>query len=235
MTRATRALAVLADQIVACRACPRLIDYLAEFGQKRKREFADCEYWARPLPGWGDPAARVLLVGLAPAAHGGARTGRVFTGDSSGAFLSAALWRAGFASQPSSTDRNDGLVLHDAWIGLVGRCAPPDNKPLPDELARCRHFLVDEMTILAGLRVIVALGEIAFDAIWQAAPQAGFSTVTATTRRPEFGHGAEVMLTRGAKNVLVVGSYHPSRQNTQTGRLTPAMLDEVLARARRML
>lgn len=221
----------LAREIVACRDCPRLITYLSEVGRTKKPEFAGDTYWARPLPGWGDEQARVLVVGLAPAAHGGARTGRVFTGDSSGAFLSAAMWRAGFASQPRSERVGDGLELRDVWIGLAGRCAPPQNKPLPDELARCRRFLVEEMRLLGGLRVVVALGQIALDAVWRAAPAAGF----VVGERPKFGHGVEMWMTRGEARVLVIGSYHPSRQNTQTGRLTEVMFDSIWGRARAVL
>jgi uracil-DNA glycosylase family 4 len=216
----------LADEILACRACPRLVAHLAHIAKVKKREFAGWTYHARPLPGWGDPRARVALVGLAPAAHGGARTGRAFTGDSSGAFLTAALHRAGRASQPTSIRADDGLRLRDTFITLAARCAPPENKPTPQELERCRPFLVAELAALPRLRVVVALGRIAWDAILRAAPALGW-----TAGRPAFAHGAIASL----GPVTLVGSYHPSRQNTQTGRLTPSMLDAILDATRRIL
>jgi uracil-DNA glycosylase family 4 len=212
-----RRLDVLADEIDACRACPRLVAHLAHVAATRKREFAGWTYHARPLPGWGDRRARIALVGLAPAAHGGARTGRVFTGDSSGAFLVAALHRAGLASQPTSVHRDDGLRLRDVFITLAVRCAPPANRPTPDELARCRPFLAAELAALPRLAVVVALGRIAWDAVWRLHPGP----------RPAFAHGARADLGR----LVLLGSYHPSRQNTNTGRLVPAMLDAVLADA----
>ncbi len=221
-------LSVLADEILACRACPRLVAHLASVGRTKKREFASWTYHAAPLPGWGDPAARVALVGLAPAAHGGARTGRVFTGDSSGAFLFGALHRAGFASQPTSLHKDDGLRVDDVFISLAARCAPPANKPAPEELARCRPFLVGELAALPRLRVVVALGQIAWDAILRAAPELGLPE---PSPRPVFGHGRRADLGR----LVLVGSYHPSRQNTNTGRLTPGMLDDVFALARSLL
>ena len=218
----------LADEILACRACPRLVAHLEHIATVKKREFAGWTYHARPLPGWGDAGGRVALVGLAPAAHGGSRTGRVFTGDSSSAFLSAALHRAGWASQPSSVSRDDGLVLRDVFISMAARCAPPENKPTPEELRRCRPFLVAELAALRRLRVVIALGKIAWDATLRAAPELGWRL---PEPRPEFGHGAEANLER----VVVLGSYHPSRQNTNTGRLTPPMLDAVLSRARPLI
>ncbi len=194
----------------------------------KKRAFRDWVYYARPLPGWGDPHARMALVGLAPAAHGGTRTGRVFTGDSSGAFLVAALHRAGLASQPTSVSASDGLRLSDVFITLAARCAPPDNRPLPIELERCRHFLVDELAALAPLRLVVALGRIAWEAVLRASPDLGWQTAA---RPADFAHGARAEL----GPVTLLGSYHPSRQNTQTGRLTPAMLDAILDQARTIL
>jgi len=220
-----RRLDLIADEILACRACPRLVAHLADVARTKKREFAAWTYHGRPLPGWGDPRARIALVGLAPAAHGGARTGRVFTGDSSGAFLAAALHRAGLASQPTSTARGDGLRLTDVFITLAARCAPPANRPTPDELARCRPFLVAELAALPRLRVVVALGAIAWDAVLREAPRP----------RPAFAHGARTAVDLGLGPLLLLGSYHPSRQNTNTGRLVPAMLDGVLAEARRAL
>lgn len=208
----------LAERIAACRACPRLVAHLAAIARDKKREFRAWTYHARPLPGWGDPAARLALVGLAPAAHGGSRTGRVFTGDSSSAFLMRAMHRAGFASQPTSLSRDDGLTLRDAFITLAARCAPPENKPTPDELTRCRPFLVAELAALPRLAVVLALGRIAWDAVLRAAPALGWAPP-----RVPFAHGAVAPL--GERTL--VGSYHPSRQNTQTGRLTPAMFDEI--------
>jgi uracil-DNA glycosylase len=218
----------LAEEIVACRRCPRLVAHMQTVAARRKREFAQWDYWARPLPGFGDPRARLLLIGLAPAAHGGTRTGRMFTGDSSGAFLMHALHKAGFATQPSSIARDDGLRLRDAYIVLGARCAPPENKPLPEELSRCRPFLVREMALLPRLRVIVALGKIAFDAFWAAAPALA---IEPPRPRPAFAHGARCELGR----LVLLASYHPSRQNTNTGRLTAAMFDRVFAQARKLL
>jgi len=220
-----RRLDVIADEILGCRACPRLVAHLAGVALAKKREFAAWSYHARPLPGWGDRSARVALVGLAPAAHGGARTGRVFTGDSSASFLYAALHRAGFANQPSSVHRDDGLAVRDVFVTLAARCAPPANKPTPDELERCRPFLVGELAALPRLRIVVALGQIAWDAILRAAPALRWAT---PPRKPRFGHGERAAL---GPHVLI-GSYHPSRQNTNTGRLTPAMLDEIFAAVR---
>jgi uracil-DNA glycosylase family 4 len=216
-TAAVRRLDVVADEIDACRACPRLVAHMADVAVTRRRAFAAETYHARPLPGWGDPRARIALVGLAPAAHGGTRTGRVFTGDASGAFLCAALHRAGLASQPTSTHRDDGLRLRDVFITLAARCAPPANRPTPDELARCRPFLAAELAALPRLAVAVALGRIAWDAVCRLHP----------APRPAFAHGARARL----GGLLLLGSYHPSQQNTNTGRLVPAMLDAVLTDA----
>ncbi|HKA90827.1 MAG TPA: uracil-DNA glycosylase [Haliangiales bacterium] len=221
-------LRVLAGEIAACRRCPRLVAYLAEVGRVKKREFRDETYWARPLPGSGDPRARVVVVGLAPAAHGGCRTGRVFTGDDSSQFLARALHRVGWASQPTSTARDDGLRLRDVYITLAARCAPPRNRPTPEELRACRPYLVRELELLPRARVVIALGRIAFDASLAAAAEAGWG---APARKPAFGHGAEVEL--GARRL--VASYHPSRQNTNTGKLTRAMFDAIFDRARAIL
>ncbi len=214
----------LADRIVRCRACPRLVAWREEVARVRRRAFRDEAYWGRPAPGFGDPGARVVLVGLAPAAHGANRTGRMFTGDRSGDFLYAALHRAGLASQPTSRARGDGLALRDGFVTAACRCAPPDNRPAPDELARCAPFLDAELRTISP-RVLVALGAIAWEAALGALARAGHPL---PRPRPRFGHGAELHLT-GAP--VLLGSYHPSQQNTQTGRLTPAMLDAVLARA----
>jgi uracil-DNA glycosylase family 4 len=221
--RPTAPLAALEREIVACERCPRLRAWCREVAQKKTLRFRDQEYWGRPVPGFGDPAARVLIVGLAPAAHGGNRTGRVFTGDRSGDFLFAALHRAGFANQPVSTGRGDGLRLTGAWIAAMARCAPPANRPDPAELASCRPYLARELELLRGLRVIVALGGIAWRGV-TALVRAG----AAAERLPPFAHGVEA----AAGGYALLASYHPSQQNTFTGRLTPAMLDDVLRRAR---
>jgi len=190
------------------------------------RRFRGQRYWARPVPGFGDPGARLLVVGLAPAAHGGNRTGRVFTGDSSGDFLFTGLYRAGFASQPVSVSRDDGLALRDAWIAAAVRCAPPDNRPTPLEFATCRPFLAREIAALGNLRVVLALGALAWRSALEALARNG---VTVPRPTPKFAHGAEVDLGR----MILLGSYHVSQQNTNTGRLTPAMFDAVLKRVNR--
>jgi len=219
------ALAELTAEIVACRRCPRLVAWREQVAREKVARFRDETYWGRPVPGFGDPAARILVVGLAPAAHGGNRTGRVFTGDASGDFLFAALHAAGLASQPVGRQAGDGLALRDAYIAAAVRCAPPANKPTPLERATCQPFLVRELGLLGDVRVLVALGAIAWES--------SFRTIAALTGedarpRPRFGHGA---VARAARYV-VIGSYHPSQQNTFTGRLTAAMLDEVIARAK---
>jgi uracil-DNA glycosylase family 4 len=211
----------LESSILTCRLCARLVAWREEVARVKRRAYRDDDYWGKPVPGFGDPAARVLIVGLAPGAHGANRTGRMFTGDSSGDFLYAALHRAGFASQPTSRDREDGLTLTDAYISAACRCAPPDNKPAPDELAACRHFLAAEITLLRDIQVVVALGRIAFDAILRVyADQA-----QPILPQPSFAHNVVASLGDGLP--LLVTSYHPSRQNTQTGRLTTGMFDDV--------
>jgi uracil-DNA glycosylase family 4 len=222
----SRSLATIAAEISACRACARLVAWREDVARVKRRAYRDEVYWGRGVPGFGDPAARIVLVGLAPGAHGANRTGRMFTGDGSGDFLYAALHRAGFASQPTSRARDDGLVLRDVFIVAAGRCAPPDNRPTPLELARCAPFLDGEVRALGGARVLVALGAIAWAAALGHVARQG---VPIPRPRPTFGHGAEAALP-GAPALL--GSYHVSRQNTQTGRLTPAMFDAILARAR---
>jgi uracil-DNA glycosylase family 4 len=217
-------LARLSGEVTACRRCPRLVAWREEAAANPPRRFAGQGYWARPLPGFGDPEARVLFVGLAPAAHGGNRTGRLFTGDQSGDFLFASLYRAGFANQPTSTDPGDGLALRDAYIAALVRCAPPDNKPLPEERSNCLPYLVREIGLLARLRVVVALGGYAWDGALRAFAAFGVQAGA----RPSFGHLAEARL----GEFILLGSYHPSQQNTFTGRLTPAMLDAAMARAR---
>jgi uracil-DNA glycosylase family 4 len=210
----------LEREITACRACPRLVAWREQAAVERRAAFRDDEYWARPVPGFGDPAARVAIVGLAPAAHGGNRTGRMFTGDRSGDFLYAALWRTGFANQPTSVSRDDGLRLHGAWITAPVRCAPPANKPAPAERDRCRPYLERELALLPELRVFVPLGQFAYQVL---------AGILGLRPRPPFGHGAEAPLADGR---AVVCSYHVSQQNTFTGKLTEPMLDTVLLRAR---
>jgi len=215
--------------VVACRRCPRLVAHRERVAQEKVRRYRDDEYWGKPIPGFGDPNARLLIVGLAPAAHGGNRTGRMFTGDRSGDFLYRALHRAGFANQPWSRRRDDGLALYDCYITAAVRCAPPGNKPIPNELAACRPYLVEEIRLLRHVRVIVALGRIAFDAFLKAWVDVGRPL---PIPRPAFGHGAMVKLPEG---VWLLASYHPSQQNTQTGRLTPAMFQRIFDRACRAL
>ena len=221
-----RILREIERELVACRACPRLVRWREEVARVKRRAYREETYWGRPVPGFGDPAARVVLVGLAPGAHGANRTGRMFTGDGTGDFLYAALHRAGLASQASAVSRDDGLRVRGLWLTNAGRCVPPDNRPTPAELARCAPFLDRELAALSRTRVIVALGAIAWDACLGALARAGHPV---PRPKPRFGHGAEVRLAPGAP--LLLGTYHPSRQNTQTGRLVPAMLDAVIARA----
>lgn len=218
----------LNTSIIACRKCPRLVEWRERVASEKRRAFRDWEYWGKPVPGFGDSAARLLIVGLAPGAHGSNRTGRNFTGDASGDFLFPALYRAGFASQPLATNREDGMQLKDAYIAAVCRCAPPDNKPLPGELLACRPYLLEELNLLQNLRGVVALGKIAFDAFLAAVRQAGWEIPAL-----EFGHTRFYPL--GESHPWLLGSYHPSRQNTQTGRLTVAMFDQVWQQARRAL
>jgi len=215
-----------------CRACPRLVAWREQVAVTRRRAFRDERYWGRPVPGWGSDRPRLLIVGLAPAAHGGNRTGRVFTGDRSGDFLFASLYRTGFAVQPTSVAPGDGQRLVDARMAAAVRCAPPDNKPEPAERDTCAPWLVAELRlVLADLRVIVCLGGFAWQAIWPVMSGCGFAV---PRPRPAFGHGAEVRLTSPdvPAGVLLIGCYHPSQQNTFTGRVTPAMLDAVFSRAR---
>jgi uracil-DNA glycosylase family 4 len=229
----SRKLAALTREIEACRACPRLVAWREESAAKPPKRYAGETYWARPVAGFGDPAARLLLVGLAPAAHGGNRTGRVFTGDSSGDFLFAALHRAGFASQAESVRRGDGLALRDTYVLAPVRCAPPDNRPTPAEFDRCRPFFAREWTLLTRVRVVLALGGLAWASALRVLGEAGAEVPRPA---PAFGHGAETALdVSGRGPVALLGSYHVSRQNTNTGRLTPAMFDAVLARATRLL
>jgi uracil-DNA glycosylase len=220
-------LAELEREVVGCRRCPRLVAWREEAARLKRAAHSDEEYWGRPLPGFGDPRARVLILGLAPAAHGGNRTGRVFTGDRSGDWLFAALWRAGFANQPESRFRGDGLALRDCYITAAVRCAPPANRPLPAERDNCLPYLERELSLLSSVRVIVCLGGFAWDAALRVLRGLGASV---PRPRPRFGHGATVAIDRWT----LLGCYHPSQQNTFTGRLTEPMIDAVLARASRL-
>ncbi|SEH11474.1 uracil-DNA glycosylase [Thermoleophilum album] len=222
------ALRALEERIVACRRCPRLVTWRQTVALAKRAAYRDWEYWAKPVPGFGDPAARLLLLGLAPAAHGGNRTGRIFTGDRSGDFLFAALHRAGLANQPTSLAPGDGLELRDCFVTAAVRCAPPHNKPTPAERDACLEWLVAELGQLERVRVIVALGAFAWDAALRA--DARVSGRPARPR-PRFAHAAETQLPSGR---VLLGCYHPSQQNVFTGRLTEAMIDAVLARARRL-
>lgn len=224
-------LTLIREQIVTCERCPRLRSYCQRIGTERRRAYRSDTYWARPVPGYGDACARMLIVGLAPAAHGANRTGRVFTGDGiggSGDFLMAALHRAGFANIPTSRRADDGLVLTDAYIAAAVRCAPPDNKPTPEEVARCLPHLDAELDALPCVAIIVALGRIAFGAYLQLLKGRGILV----RPKPEFGHGSVAKLPNGQ---TLLGCYHPSRQNTNTGRLTATMMDAVFSSATRQL
>jgi uracil-DNA glycosylase len=218
-------LIALGREISVCHACPRLVAWREQVAREKRASYRDEDYWGRPVPGFGDARARVAIVGLAPAAHGGNRTGRIFTGDRSGDFLFASLHRCGFANQSTSIARGDGLRLADMYIAAAVRCAPPANKPTPAERDECRPYLVRELELLTRLRVIVVLGAFGYEATWAAMRETGTEL---PARRPRFAHGLEV----SCGNVTVLGSFHPSQQNTFTGRLTPPMLDAVFARAR---
>ncbi len=222
-------LARLREAVVSCRKCQRLVQYREDVARTKRRAFRHWTYWGRPVPGFGEPHATLLIVGLAPAAHGANRTGRMFTGDRSGDFLYARLYDAGFANQPTSVKAGDGLELHDAYISAAARCAPPDNKPLPEELRNCAPYLEEEFAILRP-RAVLALGAIAFHACLRLLLKQGrIDSVGAY----HFSHGAEFKLPGGLPHLFA--SYHPSQQNTQTGKLTPAMFNAVLRRIRRVL
>jgi uracil-DNA glycosylase len=218
----------LEADIVACRRCPRLVDWREKVARERRRAYRNEIYWGKPVPGFGDHKARILVVGLAPGAHGSNRTGRMFTGDASGEFLYAALNRVGFANQPSSKHRGDGLTLQDVFITAVCRCAPPDNKPEKTEIANCQPYLLAEMDLLKTCQGVVALGKLAFDRLIAIYRSQGH-----TLPPTAFGHGAFYFLPDGLPWLLA--SYHPSQQNTQTGRLTVTMFDEIWDKAREML
>ena len=226
---AFRSLQSVNRRIIACTRCPRLRAHCARVAREKKREFQGEEYWGKPVPGWGDPRARLLIVGLAPAAHGGNRTGRMFTGDSSGDWLCEALHRFGFANQPESIRRGDGLRLTDCYITASARCAPPGNKLARVELERCHPYLEAEIRLLSRVRLVVALGRIAHESWLKAA---GWWTAFEPAERPRFAHGAEARLPDGT---ILISSYHPSRQNTNTGKLTRAMWHGVFRRAGQIL
>jgi uracil-DNA glycosylase len=219
-------LAALTAEIIDCRRCPRLVEWRERVAREKTRRFRDEVYWGRPLPGFGDPDARILFVGLAPAAHGGNRTGRVFTGDASGDFLWAALHRAGLADRPASDQADDGLTLVDAYVAAAVRCAPPANKPTIEERDRCAPFLVREVGLLGEVRVVVALGAFA----WDAAVRTFAALGHAASPKPRFGHAAEAVVGPYA----LLGTYHPSQQNTFTGRLTAPMFDAVIERSKEL-
>lgn len=229
MSDAAGTLHILNNEIVACRKCPRLVKYREEIARVKRRAFREWEYWGKAVPGFGDPKARLFILGLAPAAHGANRTGRVFTGDRSGDFLYAALHKAGFANQPTSLHREDGLKLKNAYIAAAVRCAPPANKPLPEEILNCRPYLERELGILRP-RVVLALGKIAWDAYLEILKQEG---KIASRAKFVFGHGAEERPV--ADGPVLVGVYHPSQQNTQTGKVTAAMYAKVLKRVQEIL
>ncbi len=219
----SRELVRIGREIETCEHCRRLRDYCADVARTKRRAYLDWEYWGRPVAGFGDPKARVFILGLAPGAHGANRTGRVFTGDKSGDWLYRALWQTGFANQPTSRDREDGLELRDAWVSASVRCAPPDNKPLREEIAACRPYLERELAAMPQVRVVVALGRLAFDN-YLAGRRLGLV----------FAHNAEHQLP-GKGEPLLISSYHPSQQNTSTGKLTEPMLRAVFERARRLV
>jgi uracil-DNA glycosylase family 4 len=228
MAAASSSLEALNARIIICKRCQRLSAYCAEVARVRRRAYAECAYWGKPVPSFGDPRARVMALGLAPGAHGSNRTGRMFTGDGSGDFLFPVLHEAGFASQPMSVSRDDGMKLKDLWISALVRCAPPENKPAPEEQRNCAPWLDEEIGLLANLRVVVCLGKIAFDGLLAHARRSG---QLASRSGMIFAHGAEFTLPNG---LAVIASYHPSLQNTNTGKLTRPMLLGVFRRAREL-
>jgi uracil-DNA glycosylase len=229
-SQSAKALEGLGEQIADCRRCPRLVQWRERVALERRAAFASQRYWGRPVAGFGDPAARLLVLGLAPAAHGANRTGRMFTGDRSGDFLYAALFRAGYANQPLSRDRDDGLRLSDAWVTAAVRCAPPANRPTPAERDACLPWAVREAALLENASVLLCLGAFAWDAALRLVGELADPAVPGPRPRPRFGHAAEL----AGERFTLLGCYHPSQQNTFTGRLTEAMIDAVLARAREL-
>jgi uracil-DNA glycosylase family 4 len=230
MLDAARELARLQGQVIGCTRCPNLIAYCRRVAEEKRRMYRDCDYWGKPVPSFGDPAAQLLVLGLAPAAHGGNRTGRMFTGDRSGDFLYRGLYEAGFANQPTSRDRGDGLRLRGCYITAPLRCAPPANKPQPDELRNCQPYLKKELEILTRVRAVLVLGRIAFEAYLRAV---GGGDDFPARSALVFSHGASFRLSASLPRVFC--SYHPSQQNTQTGRLTPNMFQQVLHDIRNFL
>ncbi len=224
-----QALKVLHQKIMDCTLCPRLTAYRRGIAQTKVTRFQEWEYWGRPIPGFGDPKAKLFVLGLAPAAHGGNRTGRVFTGDRSGDWLYEALFQFGFASQPESIHRKDGLTLHNCYVAAAVRCAPPDNKPTKEEFKACRPFLLEELRLLKHVTVVVALGKIAFDQYLKSCKELGYSP---SKPLPTFGHGS---IYEAPWGVTLLGSYHPSQQNTFTGRLTRPMFHSVFKHARKLV
>ncbi|MDP9110318.1 MAG: uracil-DNA glycosylase [Candidatus Eremiobacteraeota bacterium] len=222
----------IAERIVGCTRCPDLRAYCAQVAREKRRAYASESYWGKPVPAFGDPRARLMLVGLAPGAHGSNRTGRAFTGDASGDFLYPALHRAGFASAARATARNDGLILYDCFITAAGRCAPPNNKPTPQQLRNCFPYLLEEFDALPNLQVVVGLGKIGFDAVIRMLKERAFDF---ETRRIAFGHGAHYVAESRARRITAIATYHPSRQNTNTGKLTVPMFDTIFTEARTLL
>jgi len=221
----------LTDDVIACRACPRLVAWREQVAREKRRAYRDWDYWGRPVPGFGDRAARLLIVGLAPGAHGSNRTGRMFTGDSSGDTLYTALYRAGFANQPAAQHCDDGLRLTDVFITAIARCVPPGNRPTAEEIATCRRFLTREWMLMPQVHVVLALGQMAFDGCLRLLRDVGYRDMP----RLRFSHGFHESFSSPAGSRHLIASYHPSRQNTQTGRLTPAMLDDVFSLARTLI
>lgn len=227
MSKISDSFAELEKQVITCRKCERMVEWREQVGAVKRKAYRDEEYWAKPVPGFGDHLAQVMIIGLAPGAHGSNRTGRMFTGDDSGKFLYPALWRAGFANQPDGLRVDDGLILQGIWITAVCRCVPPDNKPTPSEIKNCHPWLKTEIRLQSSLQGIVALGKIAWDEVlkWYQ-PEKGQPI-------PQFSHGA--LIEKVSYKPWVLGSYHPSRQNTQTGRLTEAMFDEIWKKVNELL
>lgn len=229
MPNAEEQLLQLQSQIIQCTRCPRLVAWRQEVAEEKVRRFAHETYWGKPLPSFGNPEAKILIVGLAPAAHGGNRTGRMFTGDRSGDWLYGTLFQSGFANQPNSANRDDGLKLKDCYITAILRCAPPQNKPTAEEKINCFAYLLQEINLLENIQVIVALGKIAFDTVLNA-----FKEIERTnfSKRPQFGHGIELKIN---EKITLIASYHPSQQNTFTGKLTESMFSAIFKRARELI
>jgi uracil-DNA glycosylase family 4 len=232
MAAKSKSIEEISERVIGCKRCPELRVYCEQVGAAKKRAYRDQTYWTKPVPAFGDPGARVMLVGLAPGAHGSNRTGRMFTGDASGNFLYPALYRAGFANQPTAVGRGDGLELRDCIITAAIRCAPPQNKPPPDEIARCFPYMVEEFAALPKLRVMIGLGAIGTRAAFDVLRASGFAFEDEKFR---FAHGAQAVARKGSRRITVIASYHPSQQNTNTGVLTEPMFDAIFARAKELL